>query len=218
MQLTEQWDKAALAVGSLGDKFKAVSNEIQLEGQNLGEHLAENFKTAVDDMSGQLAKFIVTGKGSIREFFDSLAENALKSTFQYSFSKLFAGITGAAGPGGAPGGVGPGGTAGTFPGPLGGVAGALGLKLPGAPGDGAHAPSSVATMNIAAQVVNLSGSPALGRCGRKFHGRSGWLFMHRPGIRSSRIPPAILTAWAMLSRSPSEASALHGLAAIYRGR
>ena len=167
IQLTDAWDKAALEVGSLGDKFKAVSNEIQLEGQNLGEKLAENFKTAVDDMSGQLAKFIVTGKGSIRQFFDSLAENALKSTFQYSFSKLFAGITGAAGPGGAPGGVGPGGTAGTFPGPLGGVAGALGLKIPGAPGAiGAHAPSSVATMNIAAQVVNLSGSstglPGLG--------------------------------------------------------
>ena len=99
IQLAQQWDKAALEVGSLGDKFKAVSNEIQLEGQNLGEHLAENFKTAVDDMSGQLAKFIVTGKGSIRQFFDSLAENALKSTFQYSFSKLFAGITGAGRPG-----------------------------------------------------------------------------------------------------------------------
>ena len=160
IQLTDAWDKAALEVGSLGDKFKAVSNEIQLEGQNLGANLAQDFKGAMDDASSSLAKFIVTGKGSIRQFFDSFAEKALDSTFKYTFSQIFAGITGPAGGAGAPAGVGPGGTAGTFPGPLGGLAGALGLKLPGAPG--AHAPSSVATMNIAAQVVNLSGSPALG--------------------------------------------------------
>ena len=97
IQLTEQWDKAALEVGSLGDKFKAVSNEIQLEGQNLGANLAQDFKGAMDDASSSLAKFIVTGKGSIRQFFDSFAEKALDSTFKYTFSQIFAGITGPAG-------------------------------------------------------------------------------------------------------------------------
>lgn len=148
IQLTEQWDKAALSVGTIGEKFRAMANEIEIEGQNLGEKFIGTLKKGVDDVSSSLAKFIVTGKAGFTELLNSMAESLLKAQIQWSFSKLL----GAFGPktGGGPGGQqsGPGGTPGIVPGPLGiggAIAGAFGIKLPGAPGGpGAHGPSGTA--------------------------------------------------------------------------
>ena len=128
LQRIDAWDREALEVGSFTDKFRAAMNEIEIEGQNMSAKFAEQFKTAIDSASSDLAKFIVTGKGSIRQFLNSIAESTLKNTFQYGFSQLFSKIAG--GPSTSSGA--PGGTPGILPGPVGALAGAFGLKIPGA--------------------------------------------------------------------------------------
>lgn len=163
IQLTGQWDKAANEVGTLGDKFRAMSNEIQLEGQNLGENVFGQLKKGVDDFSSTLSKFIVTGKANWGSFFSSIVEGLIKVEIQWALSKAFRAITGAPPgeqktPGGAE-------AEGSQPAPSFGqsIASVFGVKLPPS-ATGAHAPSAlskaVQTMNVAAQTVNLTGAPA----------------------------------------------------------
>lgn len=113
----EQWDQAALKVGSVTDKFREFANQIELEGQNFGEKVFSSMSKAVDDASTQLAKFVVTGKSNFKQLFESLEESVAKAGFQ----RVFAGITKAVagGPGdGSGGAAGPGGAAGVVPGPV----------------------------------------------------------------------------------------------------
>jgi hypothetical protein len=86
VQLTQAWDKAAFSVGTLGQKFHAVLNEIQLQGQNLSGKIFESFTKAIDDVSTQLSKLVVTGKANFKELFQNLEESIVKASFQ----KLFA--------------------------------------------------------------------------------------------------------------------------------
>lgn len=117
----QRFDEAALAAGTLREKMQAMFNEIQLAGQNFGGKVFETFTKGIEDASGQLAHFIVTGQSSFRQFFDGIAEELLKAQIQWSITKMLEHTLGGPGaPGANPAGaIGPGGTAGTFPGKLG---------------------------------------------------------------------------------------------------
>ena len=133
----EQWDAAALKVGTLTDKYKAFLNEIQIAGQDLGGKIFSSFSKAVDDISTQLAKLVVTGKSNFHELWQSLEESIVKAGIQRAFGQLAGALGGGQLPGASPNA--PGGTAGTLPGGLGlagGIAGIFGIKTPGLGGAG----------------------------------------------------------------------------------
>ena len=135
VQAIQGWDKAAQAVGNLGEKFRAMANEIVLEGENTSGKFFELWKKSVDGISDELAKFIVTGKANWKSFLDGIAEQMAKLAIQAGISKIFKALSPALP--GAPGQGAPGGTAGAASGSLGiggAIAGAFGIKLPGAPG------------------------------------------------------------------------------------
>jgi hypothetical protein len=163
-QMTQEWDKAALSVGDFSERFRAMVNEIEISGDKLGETVFSSLSKSIDGISGQLSHFIVTGKSSFLDFFNSIAEQILKAQIQWGFSQIFERAFGGPKPGTNPAGaIGPGGTAGTFPGKLGiggAVAGAFGIKPPiakgplGTPGD----PIYVAMSSAAAAVGNSTPS------------------------------------------------------------
>lgn len=135
-QLTAEWDKAALSVGSIAEKFRAMAYEIEIAGDKLGENVFNSLSKAVDGISGQLAHLIVTGQSSFKKFFEGIAEQQLKSSMQWSFSKILEQITGPK-PGDAgkpaPGSIAtPPAFAGHVPGPFAAITGALGIKTPSA--------------------------------------------------------------------------------------
>lgn len=158
-ELTTQWDKAALAVGSIADKFRAMANEIELAGEKLGENVFNSLSKAVDGISGQLAHFIVTGQSSFKKFFEGIAEELLKAQIQGVFAKGLEQITGAPKPG-ASGAAGPNATppgfAGHVPGPLAAISGIFGIKSPSA---GARGPLGTAADPI--HVIAASSAGAL---------------------------------------------------------
>jgi hypothetical protein len=128
----EQWDAAALKVGTLTDKYKAFLNEIQIAGQDLGGKIFSSFSKAVDDISTQLAKLVVTGKSNFHELWQSLEESIVKAGIQSAFGHIAGAFGGGQLPGSSPNA--PGGTGGTLPGGLGlagGIAGIFGIKMPG---------------------------------------------------------------------------------------
>lgn len=56
-----------------------MANEIEIESDKLGEKLFTTFEHAVDGMSDELAKFIVTGRANFLQFFQGIAEQLLKA-------------------------------------------------------------------------------------------------------------------------------------------
>jgi hypothetical protein len=92
-QLIEQWDQAALKVGTLAQQMAAFFSMVQQQGANLGEHVFSTLSKSLDDLSTQLADFVVTGKANFRELLRSLEEGLLKSTFQKTFSSVAGGIS-----------------------------------------------------------------------------------------------------------------------------
>ncbi len=90
----EQWDTAALKVGNFRDKFRAVANQIIIDGQNLGEKIFTAIGKAIDDLSTQIAKFAVEGKANFTALIQGLEESIVKAGLQ----KLFSQIIGGSGP------------------------------------------------------------------------------------------------------------------------
>jgi len=86
-RMIQQWDQAAMKVGSLGDKFRATMNEVALQGRNFSGKVFEAFGKAIDDVSTQLAKLVVTGKANFRELFQGLEESIVKAGFQTMIGK-----------------------------------------------------------------------------------------------------------------------------------
>jgi lambda family phage tail tape measure protein len=86
------WDEEALKWGTVKDKFQALTNELSLEGNNLGGKVFESFHKALDDLSSQLAQFVVTGKANFKQLFQSLEESIAKAGFQKIFSSVANGI------------------------------------------------------------------------------------------------------------------------------
>jgi hypothetical protein len=87
-QLIEQWDQAALKVGNLSQQMGAFFSMVEQEGANLGEHVFGAFSKSLDDLSTQLADFVVTGKAKFGELVRSLEENLMKAAFQKTFSMV----------------------------------------------------------------------------------------------------------------------------------
>jgi hypothetical protein len=102
-----QWDDRIAKVGTFSERIHAMVNEVELQGSNFGEKIFGSFTKAIDSVSGELAKLVVTGKSNFRQLFASLEEEVLKATFQKGFATLLGGIFGGpqaqgAGPGGTP--------------------------------------------------------------------------------------------------------------------
>ena len=71
--------------------------EVEQEGANLGEHVFGAFSKSLDDLSTQLADFVVTGKAKFGELVRSLEENLLKAAFQKTFSMVAGNLSAALG-------------------------------------------------------------------------------------------------------------------------
>ena len=84
----EQFDQLSNKVGTLGDRFRAMANDIALEGQNLGEKIFNSFNKAIDGIEDQMAKLIVTGRSDFRKMFEGIEENLIKSGLQAAFGEL----------------------------------------------------------------------------------------------------------------------------------
>lgn len=97
LRLITQWDSMAEDIGSLGARFAALRNEIELEGQNLGKNIFDALHKAVSSMSDDLAKFVVTGKSNFKELFESLEEELLSATIKKGFSTITQGLFGSPG-------------------------------------------------------------------------------------------------------------------------
>jgi hypothetical protein len=220
IQLTDQWDNAAMSVGTVGEKFRAMANEVELAGDNLGQHIFDAMGKAVDGISGQLANFIVTGKSSFLQFFDGIAEQMLKAQIQWSFSKVLEHTMGgpgapgsAGGIGGPAGALGPGGTAGIFPGKL-GIGGALGMKLPGAPGskgplgtagDPIHVTMASAAAAASNAVKSSGGSGGGGSGGPLALGSSG-----PAGDNTAPTIPSIMKGPSVIAQAARAAAKVFG--------
>lgn len=81
-QLIHQWDEAAAKVGSFGQRFHAVINEIILDGQNAGKKIFEAILSAYDGLTTQLAKLVTGQKTNFKGVFQGLAESIAKAEIQ----------------------------------------------------------------------------------------------------------------------------------------
>ena len=91
-KIIKQWDAAALKVGTLTDKTRALLNEIALDGKNLGENVFTSFSTAITGVEDQLGKLVATGKANFRSLLTSLDEQIATAGIKKLFSGLAGGI------------------------------------------------------------------------------------------------------------------------------
>jgi hypothetical protein len=178
-ELTRRWDRAANSVGTIGEKFRAMLNEIQLQGEDFGSKVFGTFSKSIDDLSTHLSQFIVTGKNSFRQMIESWSEELLKLSFQKTFSLILGKIFPQPGQNQSnqnqpwseqvPGMGGKGG--------LGGVAGAIGsffgIKAPGTSGG---KPSGTASDPLYVAIVSAAaaaGGTSPGGMASTFGGLSG---------------------------------------------
>jgi hypothetical protein len=150
-QQIQQWDEMVSKVGTFGERFRGLANEIELAGANFTSKVFDSMSKAVDDISDQLAKLVVTGQSSFKKMFEGLAEQVVKASFQSTFSNITKLIT-SAGHGTGQGAQG--GTATTSA--AGGLAGAIG-KIFGVKTPGANA-GPLGTANDPIYVIQKSGA------------------------------------------------------------
>lgn len=91
-RVIEQWDAAAIKVGTLNEKLQAFFNEAVLAGQNAGAKIFSAFGTALDGLSDKLAEFVVTGKVKFGDLFENLGKSIVKAEFQDIIGKAAGGI------------------------------------------------------------------------------------------------------------------------------
>lgn len=96
----QQWDKAALQVGTFSDKFKAMLNELAISNQNVGQKIFGSITKAVDGLAGQFASLVTTGKSNFKQLFSSLEEEILKVLFSKALTSLLSKLAGVFGLGG----------------------------------------------------------------------------------------------------------------------
>lgn len=87
-KVTASWDANALAVGTMGEKAKAVLNQLSIESQNVGGKIAESFKNMLDGVSTEFAKMVTTGKFNFTQLFQSLEEAIIKQLASKALSDL----------------------------------------------------------------------------------------------------------------------------------
>jgi phage-related minor tail protein len=81
-QFLQQWDDAAFKVGTFHEKFKAVMNEVALEGQQASERMARSWLTAIDGVNSELAKLATGQKADFKRIVTQLAEDQTKGELQ----------------------------------------------------------------------------------------------------------------------------------------
>lgn len=91
---TSEWDAQAMAVGDLHTKMQAFFNEQVAQGQDLGKKIFDSMSKALDDLSTQLADFVVTGKANFKSLLTGLETGVTKSIMQTGISKMVGGIGG----------------------------------------------------------------------------------------------------------------------------
>src|SRR5439155_8589250 len=57
-RLVEQWDAAAIRVGTVHEKFRGFFNELILEGQNFGEEMFRAMHNAIEGVEDELARLV----------------------------------------------------------------------------------------------------------------------------------------------------------------
>ena len=78
----EQWDQAAIKVGTFGEKMRSVLNQVALDAENLGGKIAEEMNKAIGGIEDNIAKLIVTGKSNFKALFEGIAESLVKTQLQ----------------------------------------------------------------------------------------------------------------------------------------
>ncbi len=91
-KLNKQWDDAAIKMGGFKDKVTGVLDEIRMEGENMWGSIAEAGKKALDNLTNELAKFAVTGKGSFKQVWQGLEESITQAGIKKLESSLAGGL------------------------------------------------------------------------------------------------------------------------------
>lgn len=94
ISLIRQWDDAALKIGTFGQRFQGVMNELMLQGREAGAAIQKAFETAIDGVETQLAKLMTGQKANFKQVFQGLAESVAKAEIQKAFGSIGEAITG----------------------------------------------------------------------------------------------------------------------------
>jgi hypothetical protein len=86
-RLNSQWDAAAIKVGGVSDKLKAMLDQIRQGGANPWEQVFTAMSKTVNDLTDSLANFIVTGKGSLQQIEQQFSVSLVKTGLQTLESK-----------------------------------------------------------------------------------------------------------------------------------
>jgi len=78
----EQWDQAAIKVGTFGEQMHTVLNQVALDAQDVGGKIAESMDKAIGGVEDNIAKLIVTGKSNFKSMFEGFAESMIKIQLQ----------------------------------------------------------------------------------------------------------------------------------------
>jgi hypothetical protein len=91
-KIIKQWDTAALKVGTLTDKTRALLNELAIDGKNLGENVFKTFSSAITGLEDQLGKLVSTGKANFKSLLDSFNTSLATAGIKNIFSNVAGGI------------------------------------------------------------------------------------------------------------------------------
>jgi lambda family phage tail tape measure protein len=87
-QQIEQWDQAAIKVGSFGEQMHAVLNQVALDAEDVGGKIADAMNKAIGGVEDNIAKLIVTGKSNFKQMFEGFAESMIKIQLQSAAGSL----------------------------------------------------------------------------------------------------------------------------------
>ncbi|VVB52229.1 Uncharacterised protein [uncultured archaeon] len=93
----QQWDQAAIDVGTFRQKAAGFLNELVLDGQNFWANFGKAGMQAVTGIEDELAKMLVTGKGSFKQIEQQFEQSILKNSIQTVVSKAAGGLLSATG-------------------------------------------------------------------------------------------------------------------------
>jgi tail tape-measure protein len=88
-RLIQQWDDAAFKVGTFGEKFHGVMNEVVVQGREAGAEIMRSIVGAIDEAETQLAKLFTGQKTNFKSLFTGLAESITKSEIKSGLGALF---------------------------------------------------------------------------------------------------------------------------------
>jgi hypothetical protein len=81
-QYLRQWDNAAFKIGTFDQKFKAVMNEVVIQGKQASEKMAQAWLQAIDNVSSEMAKLLTGQKTDFKRVVVQLAEQQTKTELE----------------------------------------------------------------------------------------------------------------------------------------